>query len=374
MDDDTNEDETLPYIRRSPSTLTAAWLPRIGVHVRAIYEDPKLPTQMMLTPTNAALRTQAATLAEIDEQIRSSSLCPLHVAFESSRFESSRYVQCFTPIQWPSTTAGQTPHTLDHWRFYQLLRTAVQGTTPLVYRQHINTYGRMLLIAGKTMGSWLRHGASVKRTIKTRDVYDLYHSGAFVARETIDRFVSMYHRACGYSVDGNRLNQQQIAHVCNFTAEDEALVKQEMATRGGWVVPVDVFLASDDAAILVAVEKRYHWVTFPLGISQDGLYDRPTDRFFTHVGHRMRSSSYKSYFSTMPVQASLEVLRDVYYLTHACSVLIGSASSQVFRAAVSMSGVIGRVTEVRWLEVTGAALGQWKERANRIAMPFPELS
>jgi hypothetical protein len=130
-DDDPNENETLPFVRRSLSTLAAAWLPRIGVHVRAVHEDPKLPTQMMLTPTNAALRTQSVTLADVDEQIRSSSLCPLRFTFESPR-----YTQCFTPIHWPPTVATHT-HTIDHWRLHQLLRAAALGTTPLVYREHI---------------------------------------------------------------------------------------------------------------------------------------------------------------------------------------------------------------------------------------------
>lgn len=396
--DDVNadkDDDMLPFIRRSLSTLAvAAWLPRIGVHVRANYEDPEAPSQVMLTPTNAALRTQTATLDDIDQQIRNSSLCHLRFTFEPPLVP---YTQCFTPITWPTlsspssataaadtttattaTATFTTPQTLDHWRFYQLLRAAAKGAVPLIYRRHVTTYAQLMLVAGKTMGSWLHHGASIKRTTATRDVFDLYHSGVLVTRETIDRLLSIYQRACGYPATGSSrfAAQQHQQPSCVFTAEDVALLHQETASTtvgGGWVMPVDVLLVSDDASLLIAVERRYHWLTFPVGISQDAVYDRVKQRHFTHVGTALRSSSSTSYFSTRPVQASLEVLRDVYYLTHACTVLIGSASSQVFRTAVSMSGAIGRVAEVRWFETT-AEQRTWKLRAEQIAMPFPEIS
>jgi hypothetical protein len=37
-----------------------------------------------------------------------------------------------------------------------------------------------------------------------------------------------------------------------------------------------------------------------------------------------------------------------------------------------MGGAIGRVAEVRWLD-TAAEQRAWKQRADKIAMPFPEI-
>jgi hypothetical protein len=384
-DASTRQSAPLKIARRPMATLAATWLPRIGVHVRAANIDHEEPAQIMLSEDNAALRTRSFTLADIDKRIRNSSLCQLRYTFPRPRDE---FTQCFTAVElfaFPDagnatqtdgngTTTVAVPNSYEQWRVFNILRLAAAGKVSLLYRRDVLKYGRFLLAAGRNVQSWLANGEVLKRTPATSDAFDLYHSGMFVPMATVRQMLQLYERACHYGNDTTGLADGTANETCTFTSDDAAFVRHATgADAGGWAIPVDVLLVSDDAAVLNAVESRYHWLSFPPGLSQDILHDKRARHKYAHAGSALRQASAKSHYSTMPVQASLEVLRDVYYLVHACSVLIGSASSQVFRAAVSMGGAIGRVAEVRWLD-TAAEQRVWKRRADKIAMPFPEIS
>ncbi len=70
------------------------------------------------------------------------------------------------------------------------------------------------------------------------------------------------------------------------------------------------------------------------------------------------------------VNATLEIIRDVYYLSQ-CTTLIGAASSQVFRMAVALANVTGVLHTARSLE-TREMVKEVQRLSDQYGVPFPE--
>ena len=87
------------------------------------------------------------------------------------------------------------------------------------------------------------------------------------------------------------------------------------------IKPIPVFIASDDPRVLTIAAKAGHLVDEE-GVSQQTAHAGMLNTLVSHpeIGYN----------------ASLEIIRDIYFLSR-CSTLVGIAASQVFRMAVGIS-------------------------------------
>lgn len=124
-----------------------------------------------------------------------------------------------------------------------------------------------------------------------------------------------------------------------------------------WVVPLEIFVASDDPTVLAEAAKQHLWYFAP-GVSQSTGQDG--------MEKVLASASTSSYVA---VNATQEIIRDVYYFSQ-CSTLIGSASSQVFRMAVALANVTGTLQYAAAVDKEQVA--EVKKLSDHYGVPFPE--
>jgi hypothetical protein len=124
-----------------------------------------------------------------------------------------------------------------------------------------------------------------------------------------------------------------------------------------WVIPLEIFVASDDPLVLSEAAKQNLWYFSP-GVSQS-IGKNGMEKVLASAGEG----------SNIAVNATQEIIRDVYYLSQ-CSTLIGSASSQVFRMAVSLANVTGVLQHAA--AVDKAQVAEVKRLSDHYGVPFPE--
>lgn len=124
-----------------------------------------------------------------------------------------------------------------------------------------------------------------------------------------------------------------------------------------WVLPLEIFVSSDDAAVLSEVAKQHLWYFSP-GVSQS-TGQVGMEKTLASAGEN----------SNIAVNATQEIIRDVYYLSQ-CSTLIGSASSQVFRMAVAFANVTGTLQHAAAIDK--AQIAQVQTMSDFVGVPFPE--
>lgn len=107
--------------------------------------------------------------------------------------------------------------------------------------------------------------------------------------------------------------------------------------HGRWMTPQALFVVSDDPVVLEEARSRHGAWTFPSGVSQEtgskGMEKTLQAPVTGNDGKKTGSASFA-------LLATQEIVRDVTFLAQ-CHVLVGAASSQVFRLAVALSNVTG---------------------------------
>lgn len=424
--------------RRSLLSLSILSLPRIGVHLRTRIDPVEEETKTNISTRHKPILPNH-TLLDVNVQMRQSrTSCPLFVEVAHA---THPYVQCFAPLYfYPPSTNLSSPsassdaqsssnntsnnaNSLVIWKLVQWLQAALDNHVTILSRefmqQYVATWNQDL--TSSTPSSSFSRGSSPSNKVLRSQVnfattdnkmgrLSVHNTSnynqsnletanespptMFVRERDIRKALSILKLTCNAPSSG-----------CNLPAENVFL--QRMSGR--WVLPVDVFFATDDNRALQVAQLRPHWVSFPPGISlvvnreytlKGSLFlppraaapptsaskpvgnvalagrGRTTSQFhakYKHIGAMLQSSSYLSYYTPYPVQASLEVLRDMYYLAHACSGLIGSSSSHLFRVSVGLAIATHRVSDVRWLETEQEKI-YWKEKLHGVSMPIPELS
>jgi len=116
-----------------------------------------------------------------------------------------------------------------------------------------------------------------------------------------------------------------------------------------------LFVASDDASVLISARINGHLVKESVGVSQQ----------------TSTAGMFKTLLSNKAVayNATVEIITDIYYLAR-CSTLVGIAASQVFRLAVGMSNATGTLQYAAIMDY--GALGKIRHMSNRWALPLPE--
>jgi hypothetical protein len=123
-----------------------------------------------------------------------------------------------------------------------------------------------------------------------------------------------------------------------------------------YVIPLEIFLVSDDLTVLQQASKENHYWIFQPGISQS-------------TGNVGMEKTLHEKSEEVAVNATKEILRDVYYLSQ-CSTLIGTASSQVFRMAVALANVTGILHDAKAMDKN--AVPEIKRLSDQYGVPFPE--
>jgi hypothetical protein len=116
-----------------------------------------------------------------------------------------------------------------------------------------------------------------------------------------------------------------------------------------------LFVASDDASVLISARINGHLVKEAVGVSQQ---TSTAGMFKTLLGNK-----------AVAFNATVEIITDVYYLSR-CSTLVGIAASQVFRLAVGMSNATGTLQYAAVMDHN--QLGKIRRMSERWALPLPE--
>lgn len=119
--------------------------------------------------------------------------------------------------------------------------------------------------------------------------------------------------------------------------------------------PIDIFVASDDTHVLAAAHKM-GFLAVNSGVSQQ---TGGNGMFKTLMGH-----------PEIGFHASLEIITDIVMLSR-CSTLVGIAASQIFRMAVAMSNVTGRLVHATAMDHN--QLPKIRHMSNKYHLPLPEI-
>ena len=116
-----------------------------------------------------------------------------------------------------------------------------------------------------------------------------------------------------------------------------------------------LFVASDDASVLISARLDGHLVKESVGVSQQ----------------TSTAGMFKTLMSNKAVayNATVEIITDVHYLSR-CSTLVGIAASQVFRLAVDMSNATGALQYAAVMD--HGQMGKIRHMSARWALPLPE--
>lgn len=139
--------------------------------------------------------------------------------------------------------------------------------------------------------------------------------------------------------------------------------QKQQSAASSLVIPVSVFVASDDQAVIKAA-RGLGYFTQPLGSSH-----RNTSAVASSTTNVTAFAKVVSDNSAMAYNSSLEVISDIYFLSH-CHVLVGMASSQVFRMAVAMSNASGLLMQARAVDIV--EVPKVREMSIRYKVPYYE--
>jgi hypothetical protein len=131
------------------------------------------------------------------------------------------------------------------------------------------------------------------------------------------------------------------------------------------LVPVSVFVASDDVAVIKAA-RNMGYFTQVMGLSHrnpssSSNYNNSNDIAFSEILSRDTAMGYNS---------SLEIIADIYFLSQ-CNVLVGMAASQIFRIAVGISNATGLLIQARAVDMDQD--NKIREMSNFFKVPYFEV-
>jgi hypothetical protein len=121
-----------------------------------------------------------------------------------------------------------------------------------------------------------------------------------------------------------------------------------------YVIPLDVFIASDDGEVIKYSQQMGFFV------NKEGVSQQTHGAAMIALVIKHRESSF---------EASLQIISDIFLLSQ-CSTLIGMAASQVFRMAVGMSYARGTLKYVKAIDYS--AINKIRQMSNKYKLPFPE--
>lgn len=136
----------------------------------------------------------------------------------------------------------------------------------------------------------------------------------------------------------------------NDTTQEKILNSNTSSAHG-----IRLFVASDDANVLISARLDGHLVKENLGVSQQ----------------TSTAGMFKTLLSNKAVayNATVEIVTDIFYLFH-CSTLVGIAASQVFRMAVGISNATGILEYAAAMDFH--QLGKIRHMSAKWALPLPE--
>mmetsp|Transcript_15132 Transcript_15132/g.14539 ORF Transcript_15132/g.14539 Transcript_15132/m.14539 type:complete len:432 (-) Transcript_15132:205-1500(-) len=130
-----------------------------------------------------------------------------------------------------------------------------------------------------------------------------------------------------YDLKINDRNDSNINNTTSALEVNSGIYKQSYISDSYSSGKITVFVASDDAAVLVSARKMGHLV----------------DSSGSGVSQQNKNQSMESVLSgnnNLGYNASLEIITDMYFLSQ-CTTLVGIAASQVFRTVVGISNATG---------------------------------
>jgi len=129
----------------------------------------------------------------------------------------------------------------------------------------------------------------------------------------------------------------------------------DLITSAAGASGMRLYVASDDASVLVSARINGHLVKEAEGVSQQ----------------TSTAGMFKTLMSNKAVayNATIEIITDIYYLSR-CSTLVGIAASQVFRLAVDMSNATGALQYAAVMDF--GQMGKIRHMSAKWALPLPE--
>jgi hypothetical protein len=175
--------------------------------------------------------------------------------------------------------------------------------------------------------------------------------GTFIDPKIVWHYYHTYHRQ---SLHNGNTSFSLASEATNFGPNRSAAIAGSEFIS--FVLPLRVFVASDDMSVLRSAVMLGHMAD-TTGISQDNVA-ATTGMLKTLLAH-----------PELGYNASLEIITDIYFLSH-CSTLLGIAASQVFRTSVALANVTG---VLKYAVVMDAGqIGKVKMLSNKYRIPFPE--
>jgi hypothetical protein len=143
-------------------------------------------------------------------------------------------------------------------------------------------------------------------------------------------------------------------HSSHIATSGNLSLVEEMLFKEKYMIPLDIFIASDDANVIRYATSAGYFVNKE-GVSQQ-----------TH-GNAMISIVIKHKETSF--EASLQIILDIFLLSQ-CSTLIGMAASQVYRMAVALSFAKGILRQAKALDYN--SLRAIYKMSRKYNLPCPE--
>jgi hypothetical protein len=143
-------------------------------------------------------------------------------------------------------------------------------------------------------------------------------------------------------------------HSSHIAFSGNQSITEEMLFKEKYLIPLDIFIASDDANVIKYATSAGYFVNKE-GVSQQ-----------TH-GNAMISIVIKHKETSF--EASLQIISDIFLLSQ-CSTLIGMAASQVYRMAVALSFAKGILRQAKALDYN--SLRTIYKMSRKYNLPCPE--
>jgi hypothetical protein len=212
--------------------------------------------------------------------------------------------------------------------------------------------------------TWLKAAASKKAQIVQRGKEEEFRrregykqpEGVLVPDDDINKAISMFEDSCPVIKASPSTDTLSLSK-CGFPSDNTWLSGKNLQ----WLLPMQIMVVSDDEVVIQTARDQYHSYAFSAGYSQSAGNKG--------AAGKLKGTSSNQLFEH-PIRATLEILRDVYYMS-TCSTLIGSVSSQVFRMAVGMANATAVLQDAIILD--GDELESSMQGADLILLPFPEV-
>lgn len=289
-----------------------------------------------------------------------------HIHLESSHMSGGKGFPFYLPVAGMHVRHGDkhTDGFLEH-SLHEELQYIRQSRECMVLNNHSDCFSYLNLSNPSVSLLWLTKAAKgYSSMIRIEDI-DQYNSSKgwwhpdnmqlAVDSKTIHSLINKLHLATLHHHESSFRHQENGTITINSTIRsNHANHMGIIPSLNNFVFPLQVFVASDDPSV-VATADRLGFLTDSAGISQ---HTSTAGMWNTLVSH-----------PELGFNATLEIITDIYYLSHS-STLLGICASQVFRMAVALSNVTGILQYVKVMDMN--QMGRVKQLSNKYRVPFPE--